>query len=159
MCSSFLARNSEDTSQNTFHVLSVQRIYFRTLKQWFWNILFSGSFSPLKPTEEPEQLLPTWIFLSVLYLLSSLVAQWWRSHCNTSDVVDMSSITGLQRSQEKGMSTCPSFLAWRIPGTEEPGGLQSMGLQSWTRLTLWLFFSLSFIVLELKIYQISLISL
>ena len=30
---------------------------------------------------------------------------------------------------EKGMATHPSILAWRIPRTEEPGGLQSMGLQ------------------------------
>ena len=30
---------------------------------------------------------------------------------------------------EKGMATYSSVLAWRIPGTEEPGGLQSMGLQ------------------------------
>ena len=30
---------------------------------------------------------------------------------------------------EKGMATHCSILAWRIPWTEEPGGLQSMGLQ------------------------------
>ena len=30
---------------------------------------------------------------------------------------------------EKGMATQSSILAWRIPWTEEPGGLQSMGLQ------------------------------
>ena len=30
---------------------------------------------------------------------------------------------------EKGMATHSSILAWRIPGTEEPGGLQSMGSQ------------------------------
>ena len=30
---------------------------------------------------------------------------------------------------EKGMATHSSMLAWRIPWTEEPGGLQSMGLQ------------------------------
>jgi len=30
---------------------------------------------------------------------------------------------------EKEMATCSSILAWRIPWTEEPGGLQSMGLQ------------------------------
>ena len=30
---------------------------------------------------------------------------------------------------EKGMASYSSILAWRIPGTEEPGGLQSMGLQ------------------------------
>ena len=30
---------------------------------------------------------------------------------------------------EKGMVTHSSMLAWRIPWTEEPGGLQSMGLK------------------------------
>ena len=30
---------------------------------------------------------------------------------------------------EKGMATHSSVLAWRIPRTEEPDGLQSMGLQ------------------------------
>ena len=29
---------------------------------------------------------------------------------------------------EKEMATHSSVLAWRIPGTEEPGGLPSMGL-------------------------------
>ena len=28
---------------------------------------------------------------------------------------------------EKGMATHSSILAWRIPWTEEPGGLQSVG--------------------------------
>ena len=35
---------------------------------------------------------------------------------------------------EKEMATHSSILAWRIPWTEEPGGLQSTGSQSWTRL-------------------------
>ena len=30
---------------------------------------------------------------------------------------------------EEGMTTHSSILAWRIPWTEEPGGLQSMGRQ------------------------------
>ena len=30
---------------------------------------------------------------------------------------------------EEGVATHSSILAWRIPWTEEPGGLQSMGLQ------------------------------
>ena len=30
---------------------------------------------------------------------------------------------------EKGMATHSSILAWKIPWTEEPGGLLSMGLQ------------------------------
>ena len=33
---------------------------------------------------------------------------------------------------EKGMSIHSSILAWRIPQTEEAGGLQAMGLQSRT---------------------------
>ena len=36
---------------------------------------------------------------------------------------------GLQDPLEKGMATHSSILAWRILWTEEPGGLQSMGLQ------------------------------
>ena len=35
---------------------------------------------------------------------------------------------------EKEMATHSSVLAWRIPGTEEPGGLLSVGSQSQTRL-------------------------
>ena len=35
---------------------------------------------------------------------------------------------GQEDPQEKGMATHSSILAWRIPWTEEPGGLQSMGL-------------------------------
>ena len=34
---------------------------------------------------------------------------------------------------EKGMATHSSIVAWEMPWTEEPGGLQSMGSQSWTR--------------------------
>ena len=30
---------------------------------------------------------------------------------------------------EKGMATHACIFAWRIPWTEEPGGLQSVGLQ------------------------------
>ena len=35
---------------------------------------------------------------------------------------------------EKEMATHSTILAWRIPWTEEPGELQSMGLQSKTKL-------------------------
>ena len=35
---------------------------------------------------------------------------------------------------EKEVATHSSVLAWRIPGMGEPGGLPSVGLQSWTRL-------------------------
>ena len=37
---------------------------------------------------------------------------------------------GQENPLEKEMITHSNILAWRIPGTEEPGGLQSMVLQS-----------------------------
>ena len=36
---------------------------------------------------------------------------------------------GREDALEEGMATHSSILAWRIPRTEEPGGLRSMGLQ------------------------------
>ena len=43
---------------------------------------------------------------------------------------------GWEHPLEKGMATHSSILAWRIPWTEEPGRLWSMGSQkSWTRLS------------------------
>ena len=48
---------------------------------------------------------------------------------NAEDVRDMGSIPGLGRPLEEGMATHSSILAWRIPWTEEPEGLQSMGSQ------------------------------
>ena len=38
-------------------------------------------------------------------------------------------IPRLGRSPEKEMATYSSILTWEIPWLEEPGGLQSMGLQ------------------------------
>ena len=42
---------------------------------------------------------------------------------------DKGSIPGLGRSHEEGKATHSSAVAWRTPWTEEPGRLQSMGLQ------------------------------
>ena len=48
----------------------------------------------------------------------------------TINAEDAGSIPGSGRSLEKEMATHSSILAWEIPQTEEPGGLQSMGLQT-----------------------------
>ena len=40
---------------------------------------------------------------------------------------DAGSIPGQEDPLEKEMATHSSILAWEIPWTEEPGGLQSMG--------------------------------
>ena len=45
------------------------------------------------------------------------------------DVRDTGLVLGLEDLLEEGMATHSSILAWRIPWTEEPGGLQSMGSQ------------------------------
>ena len=49
------------------------------------------------------------------------------SACNTGDP---GSIPGSERYLGKGMATHSSILAWRIPWTEEPNGLLSMGSQT-----------------------------
>ena len=48
------------------------------------------------------------------------------SACNAGD---LGLIPGLEDPLEKGMATLSSIVAWRIPWTEEPGRLQSMGSQ------------------------------
>ena len=42
---------------------------------------------------------------------------------------DPASIPGLERALEKEVAAHSSILAWEIPWTEEPGGLQSLGSQ------------------------------
>ena len=48
---------------------------------------------------------------------------------SAGDIGDNSLIPGLGRSPGGGMTTHSSMLALRIPWTEEPGGLQSIGSQ------------------------------
>ena len=66
-----------------------------------------------------------WMVGTYVCVEGSLVAQWWRA-CQAGD---SGSIPGLGRSPEKEIATHSSNLARRIPWTEEPGGLQSMGSQ------------------------------
>ena len=48
---------------------------------------------------------------------------------NTQDVRDVGSIPGSGRFPGGGMATHSRIFAWRIPWTEEPGGLWSIGSQ------------------------------
>ena len=52
--------------------------------------------------------------------------RWKESACN---VGDLRSVPGVEGPLEKGMATHSSILVWRIPWTEGPGELQSMGSQ------------------------------
>ena len=48
---------------------------------------------------------------------------------SAGDARDGSSIPGLGRSREEEMAMHSSILAWKIPWTEEPGGLPPLRLQ------------------------------
>ena len=48
---------------------------------------------------------------------------------NAGDIRDVGSIPGLGRSPGEENGNSLSILAWRIPWTEEPGRLQSIGSQ------------------------------
>ena len=50
-------------------------------------------------------------------------------HVIAGDVRDRIQSLDWEDPLEKGMATHSSILSWEIPWTEEPGGLQSMGLQ------------------------------
>ena len=58
---------------------------------------------------------------------ASLRAQWYRIRLSRQETRVQS--LGREDPLEKEMATQSSILAWRIPWTEEPGGLQSVGLQ------------------------------
>ena len=61
------------------------------------------------------------------HTMTSLVAQTVKA--SAYNVEDPGSIPGWRRSSGEGNGTHSSILAWKIPWTEEPGRLQSMGSQ------------------------------
>ena len=75
---------------------------------------------------------------SLLWLLHWQVGSVGKeSTCNAGDFLQHrkpDSIPELAPNLEKEMAIHSSILAWEIPGTEKPVGLQSLGLQSQTGL-------------------------
>ena len=53
---------------------------------------------------------------------------WGRTESDKTEVTLLSLFTFHFHASEKEMATHSSVLAWRIPGTAEPGGLPSLGL-------------------------------
>ena len=76
-------------------------------------------------------IIPSFSSLSDLFLTqkmwASLVAQMVKNLPAMQETQVLS--LGWEDPLEKEMATHSSILAWRIPWTETPGGLQSMGLQ------------------------------
>ena len=61
---------------------------------------------------------------------SILELLWWLGRQKIAcKVGDLGSILGREDPLKEGMATHSSTLSWRIPWTEEPGGLQTMGSQ------------------------------
>ena len=69
------------------------------------------------------------LLLYLLWLYSTKGLPWWHRLKNLP-AMQATHVQSLRREDplEKEMATHYSILAWRIPWTEEPGGLQSMGL-------------------------------
>ena len=65
--------------------------------------------------------------LNLIAILVTLVVK--NLLANSGDVRDTGLVPGLGRSPGKEHATHSSILVWRIPWTEEPGRLQSIGLQ------------------------------
>ena len=63
---------------------------------------------------------------------ASQMGQWLRIHLPTQEMQETETQVrslGWENPLEEEMATHSSILAWKIPWTEEHGGLQSMGLQ------------------------------
>ena len=58
------------------------------------------------------------------------MAQWERIHLPMQETQEMRVLSlGQEDPLEEEMATYSSILAWKVPWTEEPGELQSTGLQ------------------------------
>ena len=77
--------------------------------------------------EKRERVLCRALIVSVIFIWASLVAQMVKNLPAMQEPGVQS--PGQEDSLEKEMATHSSILAWRMPWTEEPGELQSMGLQ------------------------------
>ena len=92
--------------------------------------IFSESLLYLRQFSEsfPQHTIYFMFDWSYIWLRASQIALVVKNmHANAGDISDMASIPWLERSLEEGMATHSSIIAWRIPRTEEPGRLHSVG--------------------------------
>ena len=82
-------------------------------------------------TEIPQMLKHPLLFDDFMSLLTTLWASLVAQMVKNPPAMHKTQIQSLdwENPLEKGMATHSSILTWRIPWTEEPGGLQSMGSQ------------------------------
>ena len=91
--------------------------------------------------QETESSCNVWDGLDVVILqYISQVLLVARTHLPIQETRDTDSFPGSGSSAEEGMATHSSIVAWRLPWTEEPAGLESIGLHrvghNWSDLAL-----------------------
>ena len=69
------------------------------------------------------------IYIYIYIYIDKELPPWWFRWLRICIEGDLGLIPGLERSPGEGNGYPLHIFAWRIPWTEEPGGLQSMGLQ------------------------------
>ena len=101
----------------------------------------SHSLQDAKP--EFTWLLLSWpgIFLNEIYFPSGSVVN------NPVAEAGDSGAVGWEDPLEEEMEAHSCILAWKIPWTEEPGRVQSMGSQSWTRLSRHTHYTLNYLLI------------
>ena len=110
-------------------------IYFPSSVGWSYCFFFNLTFTYFQML---NTLLPrnkynlAMIYIS-MYLYISTELPWWlrgkKSTCSVGAAGDASSIPGSGRSPGGRHGNHSTILAWRIPWTEKPSGLWSIGLQ------------------------------
>ena len=123
------------SSSNVLHVLNVfPRDFFdychlmiRLLSHWG----FPGGSDSKEPACNAGELgsIPGLGHCPLPFGASQVVLVVKNLPANAGDARDLGSLPGSGRSPGKEMATLSSILAWKIPWTEELGGLQSMGSQ------------------------------
>ena len=107
----------------------------RQVSAWRW--LWTEKVQNVWPFEGRKKTWKTWVILLCWALVGnpvSLVTQLVKNLPAMRETWVWS--LGWEDPLEKGMATLSSILAWRIPWTEEPDGLQSMGVaKSWIQLS------------------------
>ena len=98
---------------------------------WIQLISLDDIISTLMPLPHKGKVSTKWgdgfSSIMIINIWASLVAQPVKNPPAMQEIWVWS--LGWEGPLEKGMATHSSILAWRIPWTEEPGGLQFMGLQ------------------------------
>ena len=83
------------------------------------------------PGKNPDWSMPIPVTSPFLASRASQVAQMFKNPPAMQEAGVQS--LGWEDPLEKKMATHSNIFAWRIPWTDEPGGLQPLGSQSWTR--------------------------